>query len=325
MSKPMNQKAIIKACGSYLPERIMTNYELEQLVDTSNEWIIERTGILHRHIAAENEKTSDLAYKAALDALSKGNIDKNDIDLIIVATTTPDTTFPSTAVKVQSLLGLKHGAAFDIQAVCAGFIYALNVAQNFITLGQAKNVLVIGADVMSRILNWNDRSSCILFGDGAGAVILSASESSNQGILESKIYSDGDFCNILYTDGGPSSTGTSGKVVMNGREVFKHAVAKMSDSIEQILSAHNYTAQDIDILVPHQANIRILDAIAKRLNLPAEKVISTVAIHANTSAATIPLALDHALQNNRIKSGDLVVLTALGAGLCWGASLIRWS
>jgi len=319
----MALSSIITGTGAYLPSKILTNFDLEKIVETSDSWIVERTGIKQRNIAAQGELTSDMAYQAALNAIDNSKLPPDKIDLIIVATTTPDSTFPSVAVKVQAKLGLKHGAAFDVQAVCGGFIYALNIADNFIKSGQVTNVLVIGAEKMSSILDWTDRSTCILFGDGAGAVILSAT-GEDRGIITSKIYSDGGFESILYTDGGVSSTGTSGVIKMKGPELFKLAVEKISSSVVKLMADSGFTTADIDVLVPHQANIRILESVSKRLNLPQEKVICTVEHHANTSAASIPLALNYAIQNNRIKRGDLVVLTAIGAGLCWGANLIRW-
>lgn len=318
----VNSKII--SSGSYLPEKFLTNFDLEKLVETSNEWIFDRTGILKRHIAAQDELTSDIAVKAAQKALKNGNIDISDIDMIIVATTTPDLTFPSTATIVQSKLGAKNAFAFDVQAVCSGFIYALSIANNFIKSGQAKNALVIGAETLSKIVDWKDRNSCVLFGDGAGAVILSATDDKNSGIISSGLYSDGSLSEILKTTGGTSFSGNAGVIAMKGKEVFKHAVEKMGDCVLKSLAKANLKPEDIDLLIPHQANARILAAVAKKLNLPMEKVIMTVQDHANTSAASIPLALDYAMSNNRIKKGDIVVMEALGGGLTWGSVVLKW-
>lgn len=322
MKKAINAKII--SSGSYLPEKIVTNFDLEKSVETSNEWILERTGISQRHVAADNELTSDISYIAAKRALEKAQLSPQDIEMIVVATTTPDLTFPATAVILQSKLGAKNAFAFDVQAVCSGFVYALTVANNFIKAGQVKNALVIGADVLSRIVNWQDRNTCVLFGDGAGAVVLSATDDEKSGIIASSLYSDGDYSSILNTSGGVSSSKTAGFIQMQGKEVFKHAVEKMAKSVVDILEKANLTTADIDWLIPHQANARILSSVAKKLNLPDEKVIITVDKHANTSAASIPLALDFALQNNKIKKGDIVVFEALGGGLTWGAIVIRW-
>jgi 3-oxoacyl-[acyl-carrier-protein] synthase-3 len=322
VNKIINSKII--SCGSYLPENIVTNFDLEKKVDTSDEWIFERTGIKERHIAAANQLTSDIGYLAAKDAIKKSGLDIADIDMIIVATTTPDLTFPATATTIQSKLGMKRGCAFDIQAVCSGFIYALNVANNFIKVGQVKNVVVIGADILSRIVDWQDRNTCVLFGDGAGAVVLSATDEADSGILAVNIYSDGDFNNILNTSGGPSSTGNSGFIKMAGREVFKHAVEKMSKCVVDVLEKAGLQVKDMDWMIPHQANARILSAVAKKIELPEEKVIMTVEKHANTSAASIPLALDWALKNHKIKKNDIIVMEALGGGLAWGGVVIRW-
>ncbi|AIL65255.1 3-oxoacyl-[acyl-carrier-protein] synthase 3 [Rickettsiales bacterium Ac37b] len=317
-------KSIIIGSGSYLPSRLITNDELSKTVDTNDAWITERTGIKQRYLVTKGELTSDLALNAAKKAINASGVSILDIDLIIVATTTPDTTFPSTAAKLQASLGMRKGASFDIQAVCAGFIYALSIADSMIKTSQARNILVVGAETMSNLLDWQDRSTCVLFGDGAGAVILSASDVGDSGIINTKLYSDGQYNNILYTDGGVASTGQAGKIRMLGREVFKHAITKMADSILQILSEEKLSIEDIDLLIPHQANYRIIEALATKLSFPLDKVISTVSEHANTSAASIPLALDHALRNNRIKKGNLVLLVAIGAGLTWGASLIKW-
>ena len=314
----------ISATGSYLPERILTNAELSQKVETSDEWIVERTGITKRHIAAEGELTSDIAYKAALRALEKSDIKAEDIDLIILATTTPDLTFPASATTVQAKLGANKAFAFDIQAVCSGFVYAIATADNFIKTGQVKNALVIGADILSRIVDWKDRNTCVLFGDGAGAVLLQATTEKNCGIISFDLHSDGTLNDILKTNGGPALNQKTGFIEMAGKEVFKHAVEKMSKSVISALDKAGLTTKDIDLLVPHQANIRILNAVATRLELPPEKVILTVHDHANTSAASIPLALDYANSHNRIKKGDVVVLEALGGGLTWGSVVVRW-
>ena len=317
--------------GSHLPERIMTNDELSKMVDTTDEWITDRTGIRERRIAKEGESTSVLAFQAAENALEAANIKADDIDLVIVATTTPDNTFPSTATKVQAMLGMDHGAAFDVQAVCSGFIYALSVADNAIRAGQAKHILVIGAEVFSRIIDWTDRSTCVLFGDGAGAVVLQAQESNEpptsvdrHGVLSSHLHSDGKLREILYVDGGPGSTATTGHVRMLGRELFRHAVNNLAAVAEEALAANGLTHEDIDWLVPHQANKRILDGTAKKLGLREDQVVITVDRHANTSAASIPLALDEAVRDGRIQSGQLVLMEAMGGGLTWGASLVRW-
>ena len=319
-------RSIIKSCGSYLPKRVVTNQELAERIATSDEWIRERTGITQRYIAEENEFTSHLGTHAALDALKNAGLQPDDIDLVIVATTTPDDTMPSTATKIQYNIGMTRGAAFDINSACAGFVYALTVADSFIRSGNAKRILVIGAETYSRILDWTDRSTCILFGDGAAALILEASDiqQETRGILFSKIYSDGQYHSILNTTGGISSTKTAGFLTMNGKEVFRHAVAKMSDAILEGLNTLNITADKVDWVVPHQANIRILQGVTKRLDIPEEKLISTVAIHANTSAASIPLALSNALSRHLLKEGDLLVIPALGAGLSWGACIVRW-
>ncbi len=316
-------KSKITATGSYLPKKILTNSDLEKIVDTTSEWIIERTGITQRHIAADDELTSDIATKAAQHLLKKSGFDVDEIEMIIVATTTPDLTFPSTATTVQAKLGAKNAFAFDIQAVCSGFIYALTVADNFIKSGQVKNALVIGAETLSRIVDWKDRNTCVLFGDGAGAALLQISDDES-GIIATSLHSDGSLNDLLKTSGGPSSNQKSGFIEMAGKEVFKHAVDKMTKSVLSALSKAELTIKDVDLLVPHQANLRILNAVATRLELPEEKVILTVQNHANTSAASIPLALDHANQNGKIKKDDVVVLEALGGGLTWGSVVIRW-
>lgn len=313
MKHPIYSQII--ATGGYVPERCVTNAELEQKVDTSDAWIVERTGIRQRYIAAENERTSDMAVKAAEIALKRAGKKPADIDAVILATTTPDLIFPSTATKVQQMLGIKSGFAFDIQAVCAGFIYALAVADNFIRTSQAKRILVIGADTLSRIVDWKDRGTCILFGDGAGAVLLEAS--TEPGILSTRLYSDGETRDLLYVDE------TSRTIKMTGKEVFKHAVQKLSDTTLELLKEQTLGVNDIDWLIPHQANQRILEAVGKRLGLAAEKMVSTVAEHANTSAASIPLALHQAVIDNKIKPGQLLAMQAIGGGLAWGAALIR--
>jgi len=321
-------RSIVAGVGAYLPERVMTNAELADLVDTSDEWIVQRTGIRERHVAAEGELTSDLALAAARAALAQASMGPRDVDLVVVATATPDETFPATATKVQAALGMTRGAAFDVQAVCSGFVYALNVADNFIRLSQARTALVIGAETFSRILDWKDRTTCVLFGDGAGAVVLRAGEGTgtkrDRGVLSNHIHSDGRQHDMLYVDGGPSSTQTAGHLRMQGREVFRHAVANLSSVIEEALAANDLTAAEVDWLVPHQANLRILDGTARRLGMPSDKVIVTVDRHANTSAASIPLALDQGVRDKRIKQGDLLVLEAMGGGFTWGASVIRW-
>ncbi len=327
----MSVRARIIGCGSYLPERVLTNAELATMVDTSDEWIVTRTGIRQRHIVAEGEKTSDLAVKAAERALHHAGTKVRDIDLIIVATTTPDNTFPATATKVQAMLGMRDGAAFDIQAVCSGFVYGLAVADNFIKAGQARTVLLIGAEVFSCILDWTDRSTCVLFGDGAGAVVVRADGGHREGapnnapgILSTHLHSDGTLCDILYVDGGPSSTKTVGHVRMAGREVFRHAVINLAAIVDEALEANGLTRADIDWLVPHQANKRILASTARRLGLPDERIVITIERHANTSAASIPLALDEAVRDGRIQSGHLILMEAMGGGLTWAAGLVRW-
>ena len=321
-------RSVIVGCGAYLPANVVTNDDLAKRLDTSDEWITERTGIKRRHMAVAGEVTSDLALNAAKHALEKAHLGPDDLDLVVVATTTPDETFPSVATKVQARLGMTRGAAFDVQAVCSGFVYALSVADNFIRAGQAKTVLVIGAETMSRILDWTDRTTCVLFGDGAGAVVLRAApgEGSNadRGILNTKIFSDGRLHDLLYTDGGVSATGTAGHLRMQGKEVFKHAVVNISAAIEASTKEAGITPADIDWFVPHQANQRILDGTARKLSIPPEKVVSTVAEHGNTSAASVPLALCVAVEDGRIKRGDLVLLEAMGGGFTWGAALLRW-
>jgi 3-oxoacyl-[acyl-carrier-protein] synthase III len=320
----MALRSVVLGCGAYLPARILTNQELATKVDTSDEWIVQRTGIRQRHIAAEGEMTSDLAVAAATRALEHAGVTAGELDLVILATATPDHTFPATATKVQSRLGMKRGAAFDIQAVCSGFIFALATADNFLKTGQAKTALVIGAETFSRILDWEDRQTCVLFGDGAGAIVLRAAPDSERGVLSTHIHTDGDNYDLLYVDGGPSSTMTTGHVRMEGREVFRHAVQRLSEVVGEALDQHHLTPRDIDWLVPHQANKRIIDGVGRKLDLAADKVVVTVERHANTSAASIPLAFAEAVHDGRIKRGDLVLLEAMGGGLSWGAALLRY-
>jgi 3-oxoacyl-[acyl-carrier-protein] synthase-3 len=321
-------RSIIRGVGSYLPANAVTNEELAKRVDTSDEWIQQRVGIKKRHIAAEGEFTSDLATAAARAALDNAGLTPDDIDLIIVATTTPDYTFPSAASLVQMKLGMSHGFSFDIQAVCSGFVYAVTTADTYIKSGMAKRVLVIGAETFSRLLDWNDRTTCVLFGDGAGAIVLERVELAegepDRGILASALRSDGKHWDKLYVDGGPSTTGTTGHVRMQGPEVFRHAVGKITDVVYATLEQAGYTTDDLDWFVPHQANKRIIDGAGAKLGLAPEKVVTTVDQHANTSAASVPLALSVAVADGRIKSGDLVMLEAMGGGFTWGASLIRW-
>ena len=321
-------RSVVLGCGSYLPERILTNAELAAKVDTSDEWIVQRTGIRQRHIAAEGEFTSHLAIKAAQAALAHAGVDAQSIDLIVLATSTPDNTFPATAVAVQSALGINHGAAFDLQAVCSGFIFALATADNFLRSGAFNRALVIGAETFSRILDWNDRGTCVLFGDGAGAIVLDAQPQSgikpDRGVLTTHLRSDGRHKSKLYVDGGVSSTQTVGHLRMEGREVFKHAVGMITDVIVDAFKASGITADDIDWFVPHQANKRIIDASAHKLHIAPQKVVLTVDRHGNTSAASIPLALAVAVADGRVKKGDLVLLEAMGGGFTWGSALLRW-
>jgi 3-oxoacyl-[acyl-carrier-protein] synthase-3 len=318
----------VLGCGAYLPERVLTNAELARRVDTSDDWIVSRTGIRRRHIVVDGETTADLALKAAERALADGGIAVDELDLVIVATTTPNETFPSVATAVQARLGMTRGAAFDVQAVCSGFIYGLAVADNFIKAGQAGTILLIGAETMSRLMDWSDRTTCVLFGDGAGALVLRGAEgkgdASDRGVFNTKLYSDGRLHDLLYVDGGPSTTGTTGHLRMLGKEVFKHAVINIADSIEASVRDSGVAIADIDWFVPHQANQRILDATARRLKVAPERFISTIAEHGNTSAASVPLALEVAVADGRIKRGDLVLLEAMGGGLTWGAALLRW-
>ncbi|HEX3864137.1 MAG TPA: beta-ketoacyl-ACP synthase III [Stellaceae bacterium] len=322
----MMLRSQVVGCGGYLPERVVTNEELAGRLDTSDAWIRQRTGIGERRIAADGELTSDLAINAAERALKRAGMSGSDIDLIVLATATPDRTFPSTATRVQARLGMKRGAAFDVQAVCSGFIFALATADNALRLGQARTALVIGAETFSRILDWQDRGTCVLFGDGAGAVVLNAapSEQNGRGILSTHLHSDGRLHDILYVDGGPSSTGTTGLLRMEGREVFRQAVQHLSEAVDEALAANGLAASDIDWLVPHQANTRIIDAVGRKLGLPAGKTVVTIERHANTSAASIPLALNEAVSDGRIKPGHMVLIEALGGGLTWGASIVRW-
>ncbi len=319
------RRSVVVGCGSYLPENVLRNAQLARQVDTSDAWIVQRTGIECRHIAANGEYTSDLALAAARRALQDAGLDGSDLDLIILATATPDHTFPATAVDVQHRLGMQRGAAFDIQAVCSGFVFALTSADMYIRCGQADRVLVIGAETFSRILDWKDRTTCVLFGDGAGALVLEASDDhQGRGILASCLRSDGAHKCKLFVDGGPSTTQTAGLLRMQGREVFRHAVSMITDVIVDVCKAENISPNDIDWFVPHQANIRIIDASARKLGIAAEKVVTCVQAHGNTSAASIPLALDVAVKDGRIKPGDRVLLEAMGGGFTWGATLLRW-
>jgi len=317
-------RSIVRGVGSYLPERIITNEELSRTIDTSDEWIQQRVGIKQRHVAAEGEFTSDLAVHAARRALDDARLSPAEIDLIIVATTTPDLTFPATAAIVQQKLGMHHGAAFDIQAVCSGFVYGMVTADSYLKNGVARRALVIGAETTSRILDWTDRTTCVLFGDGAGAAVLELGGDGERGVLASSIRSDGHFADKLNTTGGPSTTRSIGHVHMEGKEVFRHAVGKITDVVENVLSATGYTVKDLDWFVPHQANLRIIQGAGEKLHIPPEKVVITVDRHANTSAASVPLALTEAVRDGRIKRGDLVMIEAMGGGFTWGASLIRW-
>src|SRR5690606_5437412 len=322
-------RSVFKGAGSALPANCVTNQELAERVDTSDEWIRERTGITCRHIAGEGETTASLATEAARAALADAGIEASDVDLIVLATATPDSTFPATATKVQHALGCNGGVAFDVAAVCSGFLYALATADSMLRTGMAKCALVIGAETMTRILDWGDRGTCVLFGDGAGAFVLRAEEvpgdrsAADKGVLGTRLHADGAHRELLFTDGGPSTTGTAGKLRMKGREVFRHAVVNLAEVLEEVLSASGYAATDIDWVVPHQANLRILDATARKLGLPFERVVVTVDRHANTSAASVPLAFDVARRDGRIKSGDLVMVEAMGGGFTWGASLLR--
>ena len=317
-------RAVIRGVGSYLPDQVMTNEEMSKLVETSDSWIQERTGICERRIAAEGQFTSDLGYEAALTALDHAGFTADDIDLIVVATSTPDLTFPATATIIQEKLGMHHGAAFDIQAVCSGFIYGMHVTNALLTSGGAKRALLIGAETFSRILDWTDRGTCVLFGDGAGAVVMEAVEGDEGGVLKTFVRSDGAHRDMLYVDGGPSRTQTVGHLRMLGNQVFKHAVTDIAQVIRDCADQAEVSVSDIDWFVPHQANQRILTAVARRLKLKPEQVVSTVAQHANTSAASVPLAMDVAIRDGRIKKGDLVMLEAFGGGFTWGAALFRY-
>ena len=321
-------RSVIRGIGSYLPEKVLTNHDLAAMVDTSDEWIFQRTGIRERRIAAEGECTSDLATRAAEGALADAGLTAGDIDLIVLATSTPDNTFPASAVAVQERLGNVHGAAYDLQAVCSGFVYAVCNADAMLRAGQGRRALVIGSETFSRILDWSDRTTCVLFGDGAGAIVLETQEGAgtiaDRGVLSAHLRSDGRYKDKLYVDGGPSSTGTVGHLRMEGREVFKHAVGMISDVINAAFEATGTGPDDIDWFVPHQANQRIIDASAKKLGIAGEKVVSTVARHGNTSAASVPLALHEAVRDGRIKQGHLVMLEAMGGGFTWGSSLVRW-
>jgi 3-oxoacyl-[acyl-carrier-protein] synthase-3 len=321
-------RSVVKGVGAYLPKRVLTNHDLAKIVDTSDAWITERTGIKARHIAADGELTSDLGIKACEQALARAKLGPTDIDLVICATATPDRTFPATAVRIQSRLGIAGGAAFDLQAVCSGFVFALATADSFLKTGRFRRALVVGAETFSRILDWQDRATCVLFGDGAGAIVLEAERQrgtrDDRGILASSLHSDGRFEDLLYVDGGPGSTRTTGHLRMNGREVFRHAVNKISGVIEEVLAENGFAPDDVDLYVPHQANARILDGIARKLKVDPEKIIMTLSQHGNTSAASIPLALNHAWEAGRIKEGSLVLMEAMGGGFTWGAALVRW-
>ena len=324
----MRVRAQATGCGAYLPEKIVTNAEIAKVLDTSDAWIAKRTGIKQRHIAADGELTSDLGIKASQRALDAAGVSADAIDMIICATSTPDETFPATATKIQSELGCTRGSAFDIQAVCSGFIYAMSIADSFVRTGQAETVLVIGAETFSRILDWEDRSTCVLFGDGAGALLLQAGEgqgaASDRGVISTHLFSDGRHHDALYVDGGPSSNGKVGHLRMAGKEVFRHAVVRMAEAIDVALEKNQLLPKDVDWLVPHQANSRIIHAMGRRLNLPEERVVVTVDRHANTSAASIPLALAEAVGDGRIKEGDLILMEAMGGGFTWGSALLRW-
>jgi 3-oxoacyl-[acyl-carrier-protein] synthase-3 len=322
------QRSVILGCGSYLPAQILTNSDLARKVDTSDDWIVQRTGIHERHIAAPGEWTSHMATHAARAALAHAKVDAQSIDLIVLATSTPDNTFPASAVSVQAELGITHGAAFDLQAVCSGFVFALATADSLLKSGAFSRALVIGSETFSRILDWTDRGTCVLFGDGAGAVVLDSraqqDKGEERGVLTVRLRSDGRYKSKLYVDGGPSSTGTVGHLRMEGREVFRHAVAMITDVVEDAFKATGYTAADIDWFIPHQANRRIIDGSAHKLGIPPAKIVVTVDRHGNTSAASIPLALADAVADRRIKRGDLLLLEAMGGGFTWGAALVRW-
>jgi 3-oxoacyl-[acyl-carrier-protein] synthase-3 len=321
-------RSVVQGWGAYLPEKVLTNDDLAKIVDTSDEWVRERTGICQRHVAAEGEMTSDLATNAARQALERAGMAGTDIDIIVLGTATPDETFPATATRVQEHIGAHSACAFDIQAACSGFIYALAVADNFLRLGQAKTALVLGAETFSRILDWNDRATCVLFGDGAGGVVLRAEEgkgtNADRGVLSTHLHSDGRKHDLLYADGGPSLNQMAGVVRMQGREVFRQAVSKLSQVVDEAVEQNGFSVSDIDWLVPHQANKRILDSTAKKMGIDADKMVVTVDRHANTSAASIPLALNEAASDQRIKEGDLVMMEAMGAGFTWASAALRW-
>jgi 3-oxoacyl-[acyl-carrier-protein] synthase-3 len=321
----MNKSVLMVGSGAYLPEKILTNDDLAQFVDTDDGWIKQRTGIAQRHIVAEGELTSDLAYHAAVNALQNADMTADDIDVIVLATTTPDDTFPATAAQVQNRLGAFNAFAFDVQAVCAGFVYALTVAESLLLANKGSRALVIGAESFSKLLDWEDRTTCVLFGDGAGAVILEASDNAhNYGILSSALYTDGRHRDILFVDGGPSKTGSVGHVRMKGQDVFRHAVEKLASSMYAVIEQAGVSETEIDWLIPHQANLRIIDGMQKKLGLPADRVVRTVSEHANTSAASIPLALNQAVSDGRVKSGHLLAFEAIGGGLSWGAAIVRY-
>jgi 3-oxoacyl-[acyl-carrier-protein] synthase III len=325
---PGTRRALVAGWGSYVPEQILTNADFERMVDTSDEWIVQRTGISQRHVASDDETTATLGLAAARAALSDAGLAPADIDLIVLATSTPDHTFPATATEIQAALGITHGVAFDMQAVCSGFVFAIATADKFLTSGSHRRALVIGSETFSRILDWSDRGTCVLFGDGAGALVLRATRAegapNEPGVLSTHLHSDGSGYDILYVDGGPSSTATTGFLRMEGKEVFRHAVHRLAEVVDEALAANGLSARDLDWLVPHQANRRIIDSMAKRLDLPASKVVITIDRHANTSAASVPLALAEAVADGRIRPGQLVLMEAMGGGLTWGAALVRW-
>ncbi|HET9459443.1 MAG TPA: beta-ketoacyl-ACP synthase III [Sphingomicrobium sp.] len=320
----MAVRSVVLGVGSALPRRRVDNAELAQTVDTTDQWIVERTGIRTRYLAGEGETTASLARDAAIAALDHAGVDATEVGLIVLATATPDQTFPSSATKVQAMLGIDDCVAFDVHAVCTGFLYALTVADSMLRSGAAKTALVIGSETFSRILDWEDRGTCVLFGDGAGALVLRAEDNGDRGILATRLHADGRHNDLLFVDGGPSTTGTVGKLRMKGREVFRHAVVNLAEVLSEVLAAAGLTSSDVDWVVPHQANARILDATAKKLGLPPEKVVVTVDRHANTSAASVPLAFDTAVRDGRIKRGDVVVLEAMGGGFTWGAAALRY-
>ena len=321
----MNKSVLMVGSGAYLPEKILTNDDLATFVDTDDGWIKQRTGIAQRHIVADGELTSDLGYRAAINALENANMTADDLDVIVLATTTPDDTFPATAAQVQNRLGAYNAFAFDVQAVCAGFVYALTVAESLLLANKGRRALVIGAESFSKLLDWEDRTTCVLFGDGAGAVILEASDDAqNYGILSSALYTDGRYRDILYVDGGPSKTGSVGHVRMKGQDVFRHAVEKLASSMYAVIEQAGVSETEIDWLIPHQANLRIIDGMQKKLGLPADRVVRTVSKHANTSAASIPLALNQPVSDGRVKSGHLLAFEAIGGGWAWGAALVRY-